>query len=330
LNERSLRIVVLAGGPDAEREVSFKSGASVTAALRDAGHTVAQYDISPTDLTALETFAHWPGDVIFPVLHGPWGEGGALQQILEQRGLPYVGSDSKAAARCMDKYQTKQTLEQAGIPTPAFELLQHHAAPTLEPPAVVKPANEGSSIALSICHDASSMRKAIEQTQQQYEKVLLERFTRGREITVGVLQLAEIEGERNNPASESTALTALPPLQITPAASHYDYAAKYERDDTQYSFEIDLPASTLEALKAHALAAHRRLGVAHLSRVDFIVDEAGSPWLLEVNTLPGFTDHSLLPMAAAEAGLPMAALCDRLARAAARTGPKQRTGQTAP
>jgi D-alanine-D-alanine ligase len=313
LSRDALRILVLAGGPDAERPVSFKSGAAVTAALQSAGHAVEQADITPDDLSALDRFEQRGGDVIFPVLHGAWGEGGGLQEFLDQRGLPYVGSKHAAAALCMDKYQTKRALERAGIATPPCELLDAKRETTLAPPAVVKPACEGSSIALSICHDADQLRDAVAAVQTQYDNVLVERYIAGREITVGVLELDGI----NANTTHTSALTPLPPLEINPAVEYYDYEAKYERDDTQYRFDINLPEALLNQLKQSAAAAHETLGVAHLCRVDFILDEAHQPWLLEVNTLPGFTDHSLLPMAAAKAGLPMPALCDRLARAAA-------------
>jgi D-alanine-D-alanine ligase len=306
LSKDALHILVLAGGPDAERPVSFKSGAAVTAALQAAGHHVQQADITPDDLSALDAFEREGGDVIFPVLHGAWGEGGGLQKILDAHHLPYVGSRAQAAALCMDKYRTKRALQAAKLATPAFELIDSDRPTTLEPPVVVKPACEGSSIGISICHDAATMQQAIAQVRGQYDDVLVERFTAGREITVGVLQLSATDD----------ATTALPPLEIRPAAGYYDYDAKYARDDTQYGFDIDLPESVLAFLQSAAVTAHRTLGVAHLCRVDFIVDKDQAPWLLEVNTIPGFTDHSLLPMAAAEHGLAMPDLCDRLARAA--------------
>jgi D-alanine-D-alanine ligase len=303
----ALSVLVLAGGPDAERPVSFKSGAAVTAALREAGHNTQQADVGPEDLSALDAFVKAGGDVIFPVLHGHWGEGGGLQSILDSRSLPYVGATAEAAALCMDKHRTKAALEAAGVPTPRSRLVSAGNEPDLPCPLVIKPAREGSSIALSICEDQQQIRDAIATALKHDEKVLAEQFITGREVTVGVLATGPRPGD----------VMALPPIEIVPASGYYDYDAKYHRDDTQYRFETDLAPATLEQLKSLALTAHRALGVRHLSRVDFIVDAAGQPWVLEVNTLPGFTDHSLLPMAADHAGWPMPPLCDHLVRLAA-------------
>jgi len=304
--DRPLKVLVLAGGPDAEREVSLKSGAAVAAALRRAGHTVREADITPDEAGALDDFEPWPGDVIFPVLHGHWGEGGGLQTLLDSRKLPYVGTRPTAAGLCIDKCSTKRVLQKHGLPTPPFELLWPGQGTSLEPPVVVKPACEGSSISLTICGNAAELRQAVSEVADRYGSAMVERYTAGREITVGILAADPAEGAQ-----------ALPPIEIIPAAAYYDFDAKYRRDDTQYRFDIDLPTPLLERLKTLALQAHEALGAAHLSRVDFIVDQQQQPWLLEINTLPGFTDHSLLPMAAAEAGYPMPTLVDRLARMAA-------------
>lgn len=301
----SLNVLVLAGGPDRERAVSLKSGAEVVAALREAGHHVEQRDVSETDLSALDDFTAWPGDVIFPVLHGPWGEGGGLQRHLDARRLPYVGTRHEAAALCMDKPATKTALRAAGLPTPAHAVVDGAAPITLDPPVVLKPTHEGSSIGMAICRDGEALRAAQRELAAAYSTLLVEQYVAGREITVGVL------------GASTDALTALPPIEIVPAAEFYDFHAKYDSEQTQYRFDIDLPRALLDRLKELALATHRTLGARHLSRVDFIVDEAGEPWILEINTLPGFTTHSLLPMAAARHGLPMPALVDQLVRSAA-------------
>lgn len=301
--ESALKILVLAGGPDRERDVSLLSGKAVADALRDAGHEVLEHDIHPHDTSALDTFEQWPGDVIFPVLHGKWGEGGGLQHILDARELPYVGCGGPVAELCMDKHRTKLVLERHNIPTPPCELLAVGQPSRLKPPVVVKPTDEGSSIALSICHTPQQVAAARHQMRNAYAKVLIEKYIPGRELTVGIISRApdEPHGDR-----------ALPTIEIIPAADYYDYQAKYESEQTQYRFDIDLPAEVLKRVQQLALQAHRVLGVRHLSRVDFIVDENNQPWVLEVNTMPGFTTHSLLPMAAAHAGLPMADLVDRL------------------
>ena len=301
--------MVLAGGPDRERPVSFMSGQEVAGALRQAGHDVVEFDINPSDLEALDWFVGWPGDVIFPVFHGPWGEGGGLQQILDERRLPYVGSRTQAARKGMDKCQTKQVLVENKLPTPAFEKLARNEQSAIEPPVVVKAICEGSSFELAICHDASDVEIAAADLFQRHEHLLFEEFVAGRELTVGVI------GAVGEPA------LALPPIQIVPATSYYDYEAKYSRDDTQYLFEIDLPSKVLAEVTAQALLVHEAVGCRHLSRVDFIADEAERLWVLEINTLPGFTRHSLLPKAAWQAGISMEELVDRLVQWATAEGP---------
>ncbi len=289
--------MLLAGGPDRERPVSLMSAAEVGRALAAAGHDVRQCDIGPDNTAALDQFTDWAGDVVFPVLHGPWGEGGPLQALLDERGLPYVGSDSAAAQRCIDKHQTKQVLDAHDLPTPEYELVERGKDPALAPPVVVKALCEGSSFELEICHGAAQFTTALEQLLSRHEKVIVERFIGGRELTVGVL------GDRS-----------LPVLEVAPATDYYDYEAKYTRTDTQYLFDIDLPGSVLDQVADQALRAHRALGCRHLSRVDFMIDAQHRPWILEINTMPGFTSHSLLPMAAHQVGLDLPALVDRLAR----------------
>lgn len=299
---KCLKILVLAGGPDRERDVSIQSGKAVADALREAGHEVIEHDIDPADTSALDVFEQWPGDVIFPVLHGKWGEGGGLQRILDARRLPYVGCGGPVAELCMDKHRTKLVLDQQGIATPPYELLTVGQSSSLALPVVVKPTDEGSSIALSICQTKEEVSAAHHRMRDVYSKVLVEKYVKGRELTVGIISRAEA-GD-----------WALPTIEIVPASTFYDYQAKYESNDTAYRFDIDLPEQVLNEVRAMALRAHRALGVRHLSRVDFMVDQTSRPWVLEVNTMPGFTSHSLLPMAAREAGLSMSALVDRLAR----------------
>ena len=307
-----LKILVLAGGPDRERPVSLLSGQAVADALVEAGHEVQMRDVGPEDLTALDAFSRWGGDVVFPVLHGRWGEGGSLQRALDLRGLPYVGSAAAASELCMDKHRTKELLDAHDLPTPAFELLGPRDIRTIDPPVVLKPIDEGSSIDLLICHDKEQLRTARQHLGQHYQRILLEQFIEGKELTVGVL------GPRD-PAHDPEDLVPLPPIRIIPATPFYDYAAKYDRDDTQYLLDrtsIGLGDQVLADVQRLALEAHRLCGCRHLSRVDFIVDDRGRPWILEINTVPGFTTHSLVPKAAAHIGLPMPQLVDRLVRMA--------------
>lgn len=295
-----MRVLVLRGGPDRERAVSLNSGAAVAGALAAAGHEVIERDILPDDLSAFdETF-----DLVFPVLHGAWGEGGPLQEILESRGLRFVGSPSRAARTGMNKPATKAVARDRGIATPDGESIDAGQMPTMSPPLVIKPVDEGSSVAVYLCRDRAQVQQAVEALGGESRELMAERLIEGREMTVGIV------GER-----------ALPVIEIRPAEQFYDYEAKYTRDDTNYSVDIDLPADLLAKMQADALKLHQAIGARHLSRVDFIVDRTGEAWLLEINTLPGFTDHSLVPMAGREMGWEMPELCDRLVQLAMSTAP---------
>jgi len=291
----SLNILVLGGGPDREREVSQRSAAQVSAALRQAGHTTIERDVLPDDLSALDEAC----DAVFPVLHGPWGEGGPLQQAMTDRGLRFVGSGPGAARDAMDKATTKRIAAAHHLPTPPGQVVDQATPCSIDPPVVVKPVDDGSSVGVTIARDRPTRDQAIEAMLGERGCALVERFVQGRELTVGIVEHRALE-----------------PIEIVPAQTFYDYQAKYDRDDTQYRFEIDLPGDVLAKLRDHALALHRAVGCRQLSRVDFLVDADAKPWLLEINTMPGFTTHSLLPMAAARAGMAMPVLCDRLVRLA--------------
>ena len=208
-----INVLVLGGGPDREREVSLNSASQVAGALREAGHTVIERDILPDDLSALdESF-----DVVFPVLHGPWGEGGPLQQILERRRLRFVGCGSAAASTAIDKVATKQAISSLDVLLPHHQVVTGHEPLTIRPPAVVKPIDDGSSVDVSICHSADEIREAVDRNRHGRRSLMIEQFIVGREMTVGVL-----EGR------------ALPVIEIVPSVKFYDYEAKYTRDDTQY------------------------------------------------------------------------------------------------
>ncbi len=296
-----MKVMVLAGGPDREREVSLASGTQVAGALREAGHEVIERDLLPEDTSALDFYLQWSGEVVFPVFHGRWGEGGGAQQLLEERGVKFVGCREEAARLCADKTATKRRLAQHGLPTPDFELVESNTFPSLKPPVVIKPNDDGSSIDLAICHDRESLEKSWDELATRNPSLLVERYIRGRELTVGVLQQP---GERPR---------ALPPIHIIPATAFYDYQAKYVRDDTQYRFD-SLTPQAVAAVGELAENVFEVLGCRHLARVDLFLDADDRPWVIEVNTLPGFTTHSLLPMAANHAGIAMPQLVDRLAR----------------
>ncbi|MEX0775046.1 MAG: ATP-grasp domain-containing protein [Phycisphaeraceae bacterium] len=340
------RVMVLAGGPDRERAVSEASGAQIARALQDIGHEVRLRDILPDDLSALDEFARWRGQVIFPILHGAWGEGGPLQRILDQRGLCYVGCRAPAAELCMDKAATKAVLARHGLPTPASEVLSRGQKPTLAPPLVIKPLADGSSIDVVICRSAAQLDTALADVMTRNDRVLIEQFIQGKELTVGVIGVGDQGGidSRGHPrcptcgydlhgndtgicpecgavvdvGDDPQRMMSLPPIQIIPATEFYDYEAKYVRDDTQYLFDFGASPAVMAELGRLARETCRVLGVRHLCRVDLFLDAGDRPWIIEVNTLPGFTTHSLLPKAAARAGAPMHVLVDRLVRLALR------------
>lgn len=299
--ESPLNILVLAGGPDRERDVSLLSGRTIADALKQAGHRVTQGDLRPDDTSALDAFVDAGGDVVFPALHGPWGEGGGAQAILTSKGVPFVGCQTDAATLCMSKSRTKAVLKDQGIPMPVSELVPATDTPTLTAPVVLKPDADGSSIDLAICPDTGTLATKWALLVQHNDELLVEQFIAGKEVTVGW-----IDGN------------ALPPIWIQPATAFYDYDAKYQRDDTRYVFDLNEPTEVTRKLQELTEQACAALNVRHLARADYMLDVDHQPWLLEVNTMPGFTSHSLLPMAARQAGIETPQLCDRLVRMALR------------
>jgi len=293
---RPLRVTVLCGGPSAEREVSLQSGNAVAEALRRRGHEVFVSDIGPDQTSALDH----PADVVFPALHGPFGEDGTVQRMLEERRLPFVGSGSQASAVAMDKVLTKQAVAKAGVSTPRYEvwdaaMLKSRTQTDLPMPVVVKPADQGSSVATFILRDADEFPAAVNKVVTGFGRALVEQFITGAEITVGII------GQQT-----------LPPIRIQPKRSFYDYTAKYQDDSTEYLFETGQTSDVLARAAEQSLRAFQALGCRHLSRVDWIIDACGDIWFLEINTLPGFTGHSLVPKAAARAGMPFDELAERL------------------
>ena len=313
-----LTILVLRGGPDRERPVSLQSGGQVAQALRDAGHAVYERDILPDDLSAIDDAKKLGVQVVFPVLHGPWGEGGPLQAILETSGLAYVGCREKSARLCMDKWATKKVLQDAGLPTAEAELIERGQKRRLAAPCVVKALDEGSSFALAICHSEAEADDAVAKLFADHDRLMVERFVAGKELTVGVVQGLDAASAGKMPAPPDTQAgpTALPPIHIIPAVAFYDYEAKYTRDDTQYRFDIDLPPACIQSVSDSAKRAFETLGCRHLARIDFIVDDQLHLYILEANTMPGFTSHSLVPKAAKHLGLAFPDLCDHLVRLA--------------
>lgn len=293
---RRLRVTVLRGGPGAERDISLASGEAVAGALRQRGHEVFAADILPTQLDALE----YPADVIFPVLHGTFGEDGTLQRILETRGIPFVGSGSQASALAMNKVAAKQRVAELGFDTPAFELWTaeslEQGSPELPLPVVVKPADQGSSVATFIVSQAEQLAGTVRQVVDQFGRALIEQFIVGDEITVGIL-----------------GVEPLPPICIRPRRQFYDYQAKYQDEATEYLFDAGHPRALLEQAQAHSRVVFAAFDCRHLGRIDWMTDSNGRLWFLEVNTLPGFTSHSLVPKAAARIGIEFDELVEKLA-----------------
>ena len=282
------KVAVLFGGKSAEREVSLKSGGAVLAALRRSGVDAHAFDPALLDLHALRDEGF---DRAFISLHGRYGEDGTVQGALELMGIPYTGSGVLASALGMDKWRTKLVWQAAGLPVPNYLLLGEHSnsaevVQKLGLPLFVKPANEGSSVGISKVKQEGDLHKAYQIAARHDKLVIAESFIGGGEYTVAIL------GER-----------VLPVIRIEPANEFYDYEAKYLRDDTLYLCPSGLDVAHETALQDLAKQAFALIGGMGWGRVDFLMDEAGQPYLLEVNTSPGMTDHSLVPMAARQAGI---------------------------
>jgi D-alanine-D-alanine ligase len=310
-----MRIAVLLGGVSREREISLLSGEGVARALEGRGHHVVRVQVDDEEVRGL---AAARADVAFIALHGRFGEDGGAQRLCAGLGIPYTGSGPEASFHALDKSVAKAFFEEHGVPTPAWIRLEPpldlerataavHARPGY--PCVVKPVAEGSSIGVTIVESEAALGAALAAVAPLGGPALVERFVPGREFTVGIL------GEE-----------ALPPIELVPRREFYDYEAKYAADSgTEYRVAPALPPALAEALPRVALAAHRALGCEGLSRVDVRVDLAQRPFVLEVNTIPGMTPRSLLPKAAAAAGIEFGALCERICEhALARAGKTQR------
>ncbi|MEJ2060771.1 MAG: D-alanine--D-alanine ligase [Gammaproteobacteria bacterium] len=292
------RVAVLMGGWSAEREVSLMSGAAVTAALRAGGVDAVAVDLKLE--TVIEQLAEGGFDRCFVVVHGTGGEDGTLQGVLEVLGLPYTGSDVLGSALGMDKWRCKLLWESLGLPVVPGEVLTagsdfSSVAQRLGLPLFVKPSEEGSSVGVSKVKRAEDLPAAYAAAAACHGRVLAERDMAGGDYTVAVL------GDE-----------ALPAIRIVPAVEFYDYAAKYSRDDTRYLCPCGLPEEAERRLREMALQAYAATGGQGWGRVDFLLDADGKPYLAEVNTVPGMTAHSLVPMAARAAGMDMTQLVMRI------------------
>ena len=288
------KVAVLLGGRSAEREVSLRSGGMVIAALKGKGVDAHAFD--PRD-QGLEQLIAQRFDRVFIALHGRFGEDGTIQGALEYLGLPYTGSGVMASALAMDKWRTKLLWQAAGISTPPYELLSKDSdfgrvAERLGVPVMVKPAREGSSIGMSKVESVEKLEAAFDIAAQYDDTIIAERFIDGFEVTAAILN--------DKP---------LPLIKLETPRVFYDYQAKYFADDTRYVCPSGLPASQEHAIQTEALRAFKLVGCRGWGRIDVMVDRAGTPYLLEVNTIPGMTDHSLVPMAAKATGIAFDDLC---------------------
>lgn len=298
-----MKVAVLHGGIGSEREVSLQSGRCIAEALRQGGVDVVASDITPDDMTVLDRSDI---DVFFIALHGEFGEDGQLQQILDDRGLIYTGCGPEASRMAFDKIVSKERFAQAGVVVaPTIEVgrtMQHSEVETqlkdLGPRFVVKPVKQGSSVGVFIVHGQAETVARAMAVCDEFGDCMIEPFVEGREITVGVL-----------------GHDALPIIEIRSKTGFYDYQAKYVDENTEYLFDTIADADLRTRIGRDALACFEALGCRDFARVDFIVTDDAVPYALEINTIPGFTTHSLLPKAAAKAGLSMSELCVRIVQA---------------
>jgi D-alanine-D-alanine ligase len=289
-----LNITVMLGGPSAEREVSLRSGAAVSAALRGRGHEVRELDPSESEWSLPEGT-----EVVYLALHGAYGEDGTLQAELDGLGVAYTGCDAESSRVAFDKVLMKEAFEKSGVPTPPYSVLTRGSTPDLstefKPPVVLKPACQGSSVGLQFVDREDQFKDRLEEALRHGDRIVMEPKVRGREVTVGIL------GD-----------LVLPVVEIRPKVGSYDYQNKYTVGATEYICPAEFPEELTGRIQAAALDAFRAVNGRDYARVDIMVTVNDQPLVLEVNTLPGMTETSLLPKAAAAAGIGYGELCERM------------------
>ena len=289
---RALHLAVLMGGPGSEREVSLRSGGAVAHALRQAGYRVSEVDVRGPEFILPEDTG-----LCVLMMHGTFGEDGQIQAILERRGIPYTGEGEAASRVAFDKLESKKLFLQAGVPTPRWEVLAPGQRPTLPLPIVVKAPREGSSVGVHLVREPAQLEGALADCAALDREILVEELVEGRELTVGVV------------GDQATAV-----VEIRPHEGFYDYAHKYTKGASEYFCPAPLDEIATRFMQETALAAHRALGLKVYSRVDILLRADGTPFVLEANTIPGMTETSLLPKAAAVAGISFLGLCEEIAR----------------
>jgi len=297
-------VAVLMGGPSSEREVSLRSGRAAAIALTTLGHRVSEIDMHGDDGAELLGLK---ADVAFLALHGRFGEDGEIQRMLEKKRLPYTGSGPVASRLALDKLESKRLFIKAGVETPAYQVLTRGDGPddleacarSLGYPLVIKPRAEGSSVGVSVHRDRAKLAEGLELATRSGRTAIMERFIEGREMTVGILD--------DRP---------LPVIELRNQRDLFDYAAKYQDAATHVIVDPALPQRDRVALQMTALRAHRALGCEGATRVDLFLTPLHQIQVLEVNTIPGLTERSLLPRAARAAGIQYDDLCDHMIRLA--------------
>lgn len=288
---KNKKVAVLMGGPGQEREVSLRSGAAVAKALSQVGAIVSSMDVRDGSLELP------PGtDLAFNIIHGTFGEDGELQAILDARGVPYTGEGASGSRLAFDKIETKIFFDRAGVPTAKWHIIAEGESPRFDFPYVVKAPRQGSSVGVHIVKSPDDLGPALADCFQYGRRTLVEEFFRGRELTIGIL------GD-----------TALPIVEIRPHEGFYDYQHKYTKGASEYFVPAPLEENLTRAVQEVALAAHRSLGLEVYSRVDVLLAPDGKMSVLEINTIPGMTETSLLPKAAAVIGFSFAELCEHIA-----------------
>jgi D-alanine-D-alanine ligase len=293
---------VLKGGISRERDVSLESGEAIAEALRDKQYAVTEIDVTDPEIPELDDASI---DVVFVALHGRFGEDGQVQSLLEEKGVPFTGSGSQASDVGMDKFASKNVFREHDIPTPPFHTYSEGDRP-VPPPCglmsgleegdgfVIKPRSQGSSIGVTMVDQRNEIGKGVMKAREVESDILVEPRMEGPEVTVGILN-----GE------------ALPVIQLELAREFYDYEAKYQDERTGYNLNPDFTEEQLQEMKDISIRAYEALGCEGQARADLILND-GKPYVLEINTIPGMTSHSLLPKAAKKAGLDFPELCEQI------------------
>jgi D-alanine-D-alanine ligase len=288
---KDLHLVVLMGGPGSESAVSLRSGAAVANAFREGGYRVTELEVGGPDFALPEDTG-----LCVNMIHGTFGEDGQLQALLDARGVPYTGEGAAASRTAFDKLASKKLFEAAGVPTPCWEIVLPGARPSLPLPLVIKAPREGSSVGVHLVREEAALEPALADCAALDREILVEELVDGRELTVGIV------GDR-----------AMAVVEIRPHEGFYDYAHKYTKGASEYFCPAPLDEETTRRVQDTALAAHRALGLEIYSRVDILLRADGSLFVLEANTIPGMTETSLLPKAAAAAGVGFLGLCEEIA-----------------